>query len=285
MQFPFFLGAEVCRKAKQLKIPLICSFHVQPENLLRNLGMSSGLISKWLYRLFIWAMYQHADLVLTPSQFAADQLRLHGLTQPIEVLSNGVPGEFFEVVKQPSESDKFQVLSVGRMASEKHHDQILAAIARSKHKDNIQLRLIGAGPLQEKLQEMARILGVEAEIGPTDNETLMASYQHADLFVHAGEIELEGMSVLEAMATGNAVLISDSVDSAAVEFVERPEELFTAGDVSDLTHKLDHWLDNPDSRDTQGAENRARAKQRDHKNSVQQLFDTYQRFGQTNCLH
>ena len=91
MQFPFFLGAAACRAAKRLGLPLICSFHVQPENLLRNLGRNSALLASWLYKLFIWGIYRHADLVITPSAFAAEQLKAHGLDRPIEVLSNGVP--------------------------------------------------------------------------------------------------------------------------------------------------------------------------------------------------
>jgi len=46
VQFPFFLGYAVCRAANRLGLPLICSFHVQPENLMRNLGLESDWVAR-----------------------------------------------------------------------------------------------------------------------------------------------------------------------------------------------------------------------------------------------
>ncbi len=283
MQFPFFLGAAVCRAAKRLELPLICSFHVQPENLLRNIGLNSSWLAKLLYKLFISVMYRHADLVLPPSKFAADQLRLHGLKQPIEVLSNGVPGNFFELQRRPSETGTVKILSVGPLASEKHHQSIFSALARSRHSSKIELRVIGAGPLELQLKRHAKNLGINATIGTASDRELCEAYQSADLFVHAGEIELEGMSVLEAMAAGNAVLISDSKDSAAVEFIQDERALFSRPDLNDLVTKLDYWLDHPVEREAAGIHNRKIALQRHHDKSVQQLRDTYHRFLSPRC--
>lgn len=280
MQFPFFLGAAACRAAKRLGIPLICSFHVQPENLLRNLGLNSSVLASWLYKLFIWGIYRHADLVITPSTFAAEQLQAHGLDRPVEVLSNGVPESFFQLERKTHGREKFQVLSVGRMAPEKHHEMIFAAIAASRHRQRIHLRLIGAGPLEERLVESASRYGLDAKIGPASDEELALAYQTADLFVHAGEVELEGMSVLEAMAAGNAVLVSDSENSAAVEFVDSEQALFSSQSISDLAQKLDYWLDNENDRLAAGERNRSIARLRHHQASVQQLHQTYLRFSE-----
>ncbi len=278
MQFPFFLGAAVCRQAKRLGLPLICSFHVQPENLLYNLGLNSKALAWSLYKLFIWAMYRYADLVITPSHFAAEQLRKHGLKVPIEVLSNGVPAAFFELSKPPSASENFLVLSVGRMAPEKRHDLILSAVSQSRFRDKIQLRLIGTGPLEAKLKRQAAQLGLNAELGPVTDDVLMAAYRDADLFVHAGEVELEGMSVLEAMASGNAVLVSDSTESAANQFVTDPEARFKNRDLNDLTARIDAWLSCADKRQQAGAMNRTFALSRHHQNSAAQLLSIYRRF-------
>ena len=278
MQFPFFLGAKVCREAKKLGIPLICSFHVQPENLLRNLGLKSPLLSRLLYKIFIWGLYRHADLVLTPSEFAAQQLRDHGLRQPIEVLSNGVPEKFFELQKCPHGSEKFSILSVGRMAPEKHQELIFQAVTRSKHKNNIQLRLIGTGPLEEKLRTLADSMDIHVELGTATDDELSSAYASADLFVHAGEVELEGMSVLEAMAAGNAVLVSDSDNSASVEFVRDKNALFSSLSASDLAMKIDYWIESDQERRRAGEANRQVAKARHHETSVHQLREIYRRF-------
>lgn len=277
MQFPFFLGYRVALAANRLRIPLLASFHVQPENLLRNLGLKSPRLTSLLYRLFIWALYERADLVLAPSLFAANQLRANGLSRPVEVLSNGVPKEFFQLQKRSAEG-LFQLLSVGRLAPEKHQNTLLQAVAMSRYRDRIQLRLIGTGPLQEKLEQQARQLDLNVAIGPVDNETLRACYESADLFLHGSEIELEGMSVLEAMAAGNTVLVSNSSSSAAVELIPDPNSQFVHGDPVDLSRKIDDWLSKPDARRQEGERNRERAHDRDHGQSVDQLLAIYHRY-------
>ena len=274
MQFPFFLGFDVVRQAKKMNLPILCSFHVQPENLLRNLGMTSPLLTRWLYRLFIWGLYQPADLVVTPSEFAAQLLIAHGLTTPTEVLSNGVPEEFLALTRKPGHS-KLQLLSVGRLAPEKHQATILQAVAQSRFRDRLQLRLIGTGPLRAELEQRAKALNLEVQIGPTDDQTLLSCYQTADLFLHAGEIELEGMSVLEAMAAGNTVLVSNSRNSAATEFVPA-ESQFQHGDSVDLARKMDCLLGDRQVREAEGQRNRAIAGQRNHQSSVAQLLGIYQ---------
>jgi len=231
-----------------------------------------------MYKLFIWGLYNRAKLVLTPSQFAADQLRQHGLIKPVSVLSNGVPDEFFKLERMHTDNDRLQLLSVGRLAPEKHQRTILEAVAGSRFRDQIDIQLIGTGPLQQELENYSQRLGLDATIGPVDDETLRSAYQSADLFVHGGEIELEGMSVLEAMAAGNAILVSDSASSAAVEFVTHPNSLFRQGDVADLTEKIDYWLADSPARTQSGLDNRERAATRHHQQSVNQLLGIYERY-------
>ena len=277
MQFPFFLGAEVCRHAKKLGIPLVCSFHVQPENLLQNLKLDSPRLARLLYKLFIWGVYRHADLIVTPSQFAAEQLLQNGLNKPVEVLSNGVPDTFFKLQKSQAKEDKFLVLSVGRLAPEKHHAFIFKALAQSRYKDRLKLRLIGSGPLESELIRLAAGFGLDAQIGAATDEELMRAYASADLFVHAGEVELEGMSVLEAMASGNAVLVSDSPNSAANELVDGESSLFDHRSDHDLSEKIDYWLERPQDRTSAGEQNRRLAAKRNHEASVTQLKSIYAR--------
>ena len=281
VQFPFFLGYKACNAAKRMNVPLICSFHVQPENLLRNLGISSDWLSKRLYALFIKTIYSKADLVLAPSEFAKQQLINNGHKGSIEVLSNGVPPEFFKLHRSDFESGFFELLSVGRMAPEKHQGTILEALAKSKFKDQIRLTMIGTGPMEDTLRKSARELGVNAKIGPVDNDALKVAYSSADLFIHAGEIELEGMSVLEAMAAGNAVLVSDSENSATGEFVHEAQSRFRHGDVEDLVQKIDYWLESENLRTEAGTKNQLSAKGRHHQASIDQLYSIYQQY--TSC--
>ena len=93
--------------------------------------------------------------------------------------------------------------------------------------------------------------------------------------MHCGLVELEGMSVLEAMAAAKTLLIAAGTDSACPELLPDPEQQFLAGDVSQLTARIDAWLAEPEARAQQGAQNRSAARAFGHEHSVAALLEHY----------
>ena len=277
VQFPFFLGHGAIAEAKRQNKPVVMSFHVQPENILNNLGLSSRWLTNLLYRFFIWRFYRRADCVIAPSLFAANLLRDAGLTRPITVLSNGVTESFFLAPTPVNQMPPFHVVSVGRLAKEKRQAQLIQAVAASPFKNDIRLTMAGTGPEQESLVRLAAALGVDAEIGRVSDERLKTLYQTADVFVQTSAVELEGMSVLEAMAAGCPVLINQSTTSAVPEFVTAPEATYAMNDEQDLRRKLDAMLADHALRAAAGRGNRKIAQSRHHDKSVNSLADIYQR--------
>ena len=284
VQFPFFLGFAVISEARRQGIPVVCSFHVQPENLLLNLGIRSRLLTKLIYKIFVAGFYNRANLVIAPSEFAAEALRANGLTTPVRVISNGVPEHFLNLQRQPlcagTEQTAFTILSVGRLAREKQHRVLLEAIALSKYRNTIKLNIIGAGPLEKKLKNLVRQLQINVTIESVSDDVLLDLYARADLFVHTGDIELEGMSVVEAMAAGNAVLVSDSADSATGSLVSSKQALFKHGDAKHLASQIDFWLASPEVRSLEGQANRDWAAQRTHSLPVSQVASMYDEMAQ-----
>ena len=72
-----------------------------------------------------------------------------------------------------------------------------------------------------------------------------ALMRSADLLVHAAEVELEGMAVLEALGTGLPTLVADAPKSAAGRYAVSDEFRFAAGDAADLARRIDHLIDHP----------------------------------------
>ena len=245
IQFPFFLGYQALKIARQLNKPVVFSFHVQPENLMWNIGLDYEWLNAFLYRFFIRIFYNKADLVLSPSVFGKKMLEKFSIQVPVEIISNGLPEQFRpkQCVKEPEFEDKFVILMVGRLAREKRHDLVMQAIKQSKFKDKIQLVVTGQGALRVELIDLGNTLPNPAFFEYVSQEKLISLFNTADLFIHASEIELEGMAVLEAIGCGLPALISDAEHSASAQFALNDDFLFSAGNLENLTTKMDYWIE------------------------------------------
>ena len=80
----------------------------------------------------------------------ANQLRQHGYTARLHVISNGISPEYIygKREKEPWMQGLFNVLMVGRYAGEKRQDELIDACAKSRHAREIQVILAGKGPLE-----------------------------------------------------------------------------------------------------------------------------------------
>jgi 1,2-diacylglycerol 3-alpha-glucosyltransferase len=243
VQFPFRLGHGAVKLAGEMGIPCVAAFHVQPQHLLYGMNVHSSAVAGVIYQAWIRNVFQPADAVIVPSLFGCRRLRAHGLTTPAWFVSNGPR------LRLARRTDRggppYLVLSVGRLAREKRHDLVMQAVGRSKHRSEISLVIAGAGPLEGRLQAMAERCPVPVEIAYAPDERLIELYDQATLLIHASEVELEGMAVVDAMAAGLPALIADAAESASAGLAAGPDFLFVPGDASDLAVHLDRLLDDP----------------------------------------
>ena len=247
VQFPFWLGLRAADVAHEVGTPVVSAFHVQPENLLRNVGLRAPWAAAWIHRQLIKRLYDRSAAVVCPSPFALSELRAHGLRAPAEVISNGAPPEFgpVQAERHARHQGKLLVLAVGRLAREKRLDVTIEGIRRSRHARRIQLVVTGRGPEEATVRRLAAALPVPAEIGFVAEEELRRLLATADLLVHASEYELEGMAVLEALASGTPALVARAPGSAARQFALSEDFLFEPGDPDDLARRLDGLVEAP----------------------------------------
>jgi glycosyltransferase involved in cell wall biosynthesis len=279
VQFPFYLGFAAAKLAVQMGVPLVSAFHVQPENLLYNIHLKSPRIAGWLHRWWIRNVFEPADAVVVPSRFAGERLQQYGLTTPTYVISNGahVPPRPRAVrVGTERRQPPYVLLCVGRLAPEKRQDVIIDAVARCQHRTQVRLVVAGAGHLETSLRKRAKRLGLPVEFGYVSNERLLQLYDEATLFIHAGEVELEGMAVVDAMAAGLPVLVADAPDSAARAFASGPEFHFRPGDATDLAAHIDRLLENPAALAQGSRRSLERAGQFDFQRSTRSLEHLYE---------
>lgn len=278
LQFPFLLSFSALRLARRMGIPVVAAFHVQPENLLQNLGIRAQWPARWLYRRWVKWFYNRADLVVCPSELARQALVDAGLERPTRIISNGVPRAMIEhwpVRRDRVPGQRRTLLMVGRLAPEKQHAVVFEALQRCRHRDQVRLLIAGAGPLEAELRRQIRDYPQIEFLGYVSDERLAELYREADLLVHASDVELEGMVVLEAMARGVPALVADSPRSAAGQFTLSPAFRFRTGDAADLAEKLDALLHDPALLAKSRVQHARRAAKYIFEDSVAALVDVY----------
>ena len=275
VQFPFWLGLRAVAIARAAGAPLVTAFHVQPENILHNVGVHSPRLVEATYRFVLRRYFDEADAVVCPSPFALQALRSRGLIAPAVVISNGIPPGLAPRQSARDPEGRILLLVAGRLSREKRVDVAIEGVRRSRHAHRIQLVITGRGPLEREVRRQASDLPVPPQVGFVSEERLRALLRDADLLVHASEVELEGMAVLEALACGTPALLADAPASAAVQFALGPEFLFRPADPQDLSRRLDALLDRPDRLREARAECLARAEAYRFEDSVARLEDLY----------
>lgn len=218
-------------------------------------------------------MYRHCTHIHCPSNFIASQLREHGYTGKLHVISNGIDPDFTyrKIPKKTELQNCFVILSIGRLSVEKRQDLIIEAIALSRHKDKIQLMLAGQGPRKEKLYDLAKSLNVPLDINFYSKPELLDLIAMCDLYVHAADAEIEAMACMEAFACGLVPIISNSKKSATPQFALDERSLFNAGSPQSLAQKIDYWIEHEEKRKNMEVKYAESAKQYNLDECVKQI--------------
>lgn len=248
---PWTLAKPAIKIAREMGIPITGSFHVAPENITYGAGL--GKIGKplawFMYKFFRNRVYSEVDRVHCPSEMIAERLKSHGYKNIFHPITNSVLDKFFVEVDRPLNPEKFTILSVGRLSLEKRHEVLLKAVAESKYKDKIRVLIAGQGPRKEHLENLAKKLELDVLIRTYPQDELIEVMKKSDLYVHTAEIEVEGISVLESLATGLVPVLSKAPFSAPGQtFGLTENSLFKVNDHEELASKIDYWIENPEER-------------------------------------
>lgn len=155
------------------------------------------------------------------------------------------------------------IVSVGRLVYYKGYEYLIRAMAKVEGT----LLIVGTGPLREKLEELARSLGVAGRVvflGQISDPELIACYHAADVFALASIARSEafGLVQVEAMAAGLPV-INTRLDSG-VPFVSLHQQTgltVPPCDADALAEALNLLLNDPAQRRSLGDAARVRARQ------------------------
>lgn len=275
---PFFLSISGLKVAQELNIPHTAAFHVQPENITYtlNLGKNEN-VNDWIYDVFRDKFYNQFTHIHCPSNFIANELKVHGYTAKLHVISNGISPEFkYQKTTKPEKfKDKFIITMVGRYSNEKRQDVLIDAVEKSKYSNNIQLILAGKGPKESSYKSRAKKLKNYPIFNFFNKPELLNVLSYTDLYVHPADAEIEAISCMEAIACGNVPVISNSEKSATPQFSLTENSLFESGNSSDLAKKIDFWIEHPELKAKMSIEYAESMNRYRIKNSVKQMEEMF----------
>ena len=281
-------GAVVAIKAaRALGIKIVAHSHSQPENLFADVPkiIQPTLNNSW-NKYLMW-LYSKAEIIIYPSEMAKSLLhKLNRRDQPSVVISNGINlkhfqklpiGNFYERFEIPK--DQIKLLFVGRLFPEKSVDTLIRAMPFIlKVNPDVHLMLVGGGILRNKLEKLVETLKMGKHItflGLVSEEDKILAFNACDIFILPSLAELEGMVVLEAMACGKPIIISDAEMSASRYFVNGNGFLFKTLNPKDLAEQTLKLITNDELRKKMGEVSFEKVKNYDIQKSVDMLEEVY----------
>ncbi|MEO1884352.1 MAG: glycosyltransferase [Methyloprofundus sp.] len=237
MQVPFFLISQfiACYKlVKQLKPALIHAHWVFPQGTIASVigrltktpviitahgGDAFALQGSLLSRIKLWSLKNcsawTSNTVATANALWAD------ISQPA-IIPMGIDCQQFssgnaELLRSKLPKDTVTLLFVGRLVKKKGVADLLSAYAlfSDTQKKKTQLWIIGDGSERKALKQLCQSLGLDNQVtfwGKLANQQLPDYYAAADIFIApsitdaSGDTEGQGVTLVEAMASGTAII-------------------------------------------------------------------------------
>ena len=226
---------------------------------------------------FTRTVYNRADLVLTPSLTLKRELEEHGVTVPVEYLSNGIDDS--TVASKLSYAATGRLLHAGRLGFEKNVDVVVEAFARLlARRPEYTLDIVGDGPAKDHIGRLAARLGVGGRVrmrGFMDRAALGRIYRDYDAFLTASTIETQGIVLLEAMAAGLPIVAVRALAVPELVGEGRAGVLVQPGDVGGFADALDDVLGDEALRSRMGAAGQADVKKHALPSIVTRLEQIY----------
>jgi colanic acid/amylovoran biosynthesis glycosyltransferase len=180
-----------------------------------------------------------------------------GLGGRFELIHNGIDVDLFtRKTEHATDPSEFRILSNGRLVYKKGHAFLLEAVAiLRKQRRNVTLQIIGGGPLESELHDVARRLEIQNHVtftGKMLQEEIIQHYGASDMFVLACAVSADGdmdglpVVLVEALAmelptvstqvSGVPEIIQDKVTGLCVP----------PHDSQALADAMAYLMDNPD---------------------------------------
>lgn len=289
LEEPFVLEYKTIQIAKELGKPLTSTYHLHPENITCHMGPLfhwKGL-NRTLLRIARNLFYNDCTAVQCPTQNVMDRLRRYHCKCKLELISNGViPDACIRPTEMPDNycdpERPLNVVYIGRLSAEKDQFTLINAMRYSQFAQRIRLHFAGQGDAEKKIKRMAAklvrdgVVKYEPVFTFEDRDGLRTLAANADLVIHCATIEVEGLSIMEALQQAAVPIIAEGHTTGTAQFALDRRSRFPEKNPEALAQRIDYWLSRPAERWEMGFRYAQSMEAYDISRSVDQIIQMYQ---------
>ena len=212
-----------------------------------------------IHLFLIFFIFLRVDSIVHCSQSSYDSFtkKIKNLFQNRRmVIANGVNLNFVDKVLNiennliptapvdDNENPRYELITIGRLVPVKNHSLLLESLAKLNSTD-FRLQIIGVGPLQRQLEEQAAALKIADKVDFTGAITRDEVYEKlatSDLYISTSTLEGLPLSVLESLACGCPVILSDIPSHREVLDTDEIVTIVKSEDSNTYSQAIDRFL-------------------------------------------
>jgi len=253
VSFPF-----AKKVARRCQAPLIHTYHTIYEDYTHYFSFSKTMGRK---AVAIWSRHllNRVDSVVVPSEKIRGLLSEYGVGNPMFTIPSGIELETYRERIGPEEIIQYRrelgipqsnrvLISLGRVAREKNIQELVSYIKQMKRED-LTLLIVGDGPYLEKIKALVKYYAIETKVvftGMVDPTEVYKYYQLGDVFVCASNSETQGLTYIEALASGLPAICRKDLCLQGV--IENGENGFLYEDFNGFQSAISIILQNQDKK-------------------------------------
>lgn len=224
-QCEFMTFSYAVKISRKCNCPLLHTYHTIYEDYLHYLPgtffqyTKGAALEKKMVAKFSKAVLKKTQQVIAPTKKAEELLKNYEVSEPISVIPTGIDLKRFQEVLSKEErnrrrealgisQDSKVLVSIGRLAKEKNLEEILIYFQKLTKEEltfKLKLLIVGDGPDRERLEGIVKTLQLQEKViftGMVTPEEVAQYYQLGDVFVCASNSETQGITYIEALASG-----------------------------------------------------------------------------------
>ena len=224
-QCEFMTFSYAVKISRKCNCPLLHTYHTIYEDYLHYLPgtffqyTKGAALEKKMVAKFSKAVLKKTQQVIAPTKKVEELLKNYEVSEPISVIPTGIDLKRFQEVLSKEErnrrrealgisQDSKVLVSIGRLAKEKNLEEILIYFRKLTKEEltfKLKLLIVGDGPDRERLEGIAKTLQLQEKVlftGMVTPEEVAQYYQLGDVFVCASNSETQGITYIEALASG-----------------------------------------------------------------------------------